>query len=254
MIRLADRLVLSLQEQVRAGSGEAAATAEAYRVLMREGLGRIESSERNGHGPKAASRAKTQADDPTEARERDRIKTPSQDRTRIRERDQSREQDAEPAAVQSRTREHSREQDQDRNRIQDRDQTRAQDPKGDAVRSRDQVRERSAVRSGPPETVTALVEEATNRHAAALRNAMQFASPESKRALQAALESCMAAQFRCGGLKRPGPGPGAGPGAGSDAGQGPGGPGGTGGVGGPRTGAPSTPPSGPGGGPRMNRP
>jgi len=185
LIRLADRLMVSLEEKARAGKAkEANSVAEAYRVTMREGLANM-GADKNlktqkkvalKPGEKGAERAgegmkdQTRAQDQTRTQDQTKTKDPMKTQEQLKTQDQTRTQD------QKRTQE----------RIQQQDRTQAESKPG-------------------ADDVKGLVAAVTTRHAAALRNCMESASPEVKRALQQALESCMEVRSRFGFSEGPGP-------------------------------------------------
>lgn len=171
LIRLADRLVVSLEEKVRAGKAkEADSIAEAYRVALREGIASM------GTGKKLQEKVTLQPEDRPSQRsgeaEKNAVRTQDQERTQERTREQDQTRARETAKVQERNREESR--------IRTEEKAATDDVKG-------------------------LVAAATERHAAALRRCLEFASPEAKRALQKALESCMEVRSRFGFSAGPGP-------------------------------------------------
>jgi len=187
LLRLSDRLMISIQEKVQAGkSEEAAAIAEAYRVTMREGLANMGADKSLQTREKAALQSKEQA-----------------------EKSASKTGDGDGQKLQVRTQEQDRLREQDRTQTKGEGQDPVEDPLKaqvkDQVRDQSRVQDKTALKSGADEDVMALVATATSRHAHALRNAMAFASPEAKRALEMALEACTEVRLSFGLSAGPGP-------------------------------------------------
>lgn len=167
LIRLADRLMVSLEENARAGKAkEAESVAEAYRITMREGLANMGAAKNLKTREKTALKPKEQ--DPKQSGDGEKEQTQEQTRTRDQEK----------------TQEQAKTQDQTRSREQDRTRTESR-PEQDDVKG--------------------LVAAVTTRHAAALRKCMESVSPQVKRALQVALESCLEVRSKFGLSEGPGP-------------------------------------------------
>ncbi len=168
LMRLADRLMVSLEEKARAGKAkEANSAAEAYRVTMREGLSNMGADKNLKVREKAALQPKEQEKKKSGEGEKDQTRTQEQAKTQ--------------------------------------DQTKTQEQEKIQERIRQEERTRAETKSGVDEDVKGLVAAATVRHAAALRKAMESASPEVKRALQAALEACLEVRASFGFSEGPGP-------------------------------------------------
>ncbi len=181
LIRLADRLMLNLQEKVKAGkNSEAAAIAEAYRVVMREGLSNLAENRKL----KVQQKAKAEAGEG------------EGDKTQTKAQKQAKGGEGEGDQTQAKAQKQAKGED----KAGEGDKTQAKTQ--DRVREQDRTRKES---KQDEESVEDLIAAAMNRHANALSNAMGSASPEAQRSLQLALQACEGALLG-GGSTGPGGG------------------------------------------------